>query len=222
MANDYHRGKPNFSHGHGKFIAPLKKQIKKINREVREDQAGIDAIKNDLKDMSSDIDSLTAHVEALEGAALQPHLLWINHLGFSVDPATRLSASFAGTPLGGFGGLLIRAVFPVADQTLAAGLQLPPGYNVTRVRLCYQLSSAASFITHIKILQLATAGSGIEVLTDLADQTSLNPVCVDSTPAAAPISTANGPLRLDLGLTMGNPEDLIVIRAVGLYLEPAI
>jgi hypothetical protein len=237
MAGENHHSSPN---GAPKFIAPLRKQIKKIKREIREDQAEIDnirkkikreiredqaeldSIKNDLKVMNDDIDSLTAYVEALETAGLQPNLLWINHLGFSADPNTRLSASFAGNPLGGFGGLLIRAVFPIADQSLVTGLQVPPGYNVTKVRLCYQLSSAASFITHIKIVQLTTASTGIEGLADLGDQTNVSPLCVDSARAALPINPANGPLRLDLGVTIADPEDLIVIRAVGLYLEPAI
>jgi hypothetical protein len=227
MAGENHHGNLGSPNRSGKFIAPLRNQVKKIKTEIREDQTQIDRMKNDLEAMNSDIDSLTAHVEALETAALQPNLfqpnlLWINHFGLVVDPTYRLATSFAGHPLGGSSGLLIRAVFPVVDQTLATGLQVPPGYNVRKVRLCYQLSSPASFITHIKIAQLTTANAAIDVLTDLADQTSMSPVCVDSMPAAAPISTANGPLRLDLGVTFGDPEDLIVIRAVGLYLEPAI
>jgi len=227
---------------HGKFIAPLRKQVqkikkeiredqaeidsikKKIKREIREDQADIDSIKNELKLMNADIDSLTAHVEALEAAASapQPNLLWINHLGFLADTVNRLSASFAANPLGGISGLVVRAVHPVADQVIATGLQVPPGYTVTKVRLCYQLSSAANFITHIKVEQLTMASAGVDVLTDLADQNNMSPVCVDSAPAAQPINPVNGPLRLNVGVSFNDPDELIVIRAVGLYLEPAI
>ncbi|MCM3904809.1 MAG: hypothetical protein ND866_24190 [Pyrinomonadaceae bacterium] len=218
---DHHRklGSPNHS---GKFIAPLHNQVKKIKRDIREDQAEIDSIRNELKLINADIDSLIAHVEALEAAALQPNLLWINHLGFLVDAHNRLSASFAANPFGGSSGLVVRAFQPVADQVIATGLQVPPGYNVTKVRLCYQLSNSANFITHIKVEQLTMASTGVEVLTDLADQISMSPLCVDSAPAALPINPANGPLRLNVGVTIADPDELIVIRAVGLYLEPAI
>ena len=236
MAGDNHRGNSRSPHLSRSSIAPLQRQVNKIKNEIKVDQTEIDDIKselqnvstdvngmkNDLKKVGTELDSLSTHVQALEAAAPQPELLWIDHLGFFVDAASGLSASFVANPLGGWSGLVIRAVRAVADQIIVTGLQVPPGYNVTKVRICYQLSGAASFITHIKITQLTSPSSGIEVLTDLNDNSSTIPICADSIAAAAPIIPSNGPLRLNLGATIANPADLIVIRAVGLYLEPAI
>ena len=236
MAGDDQRGNSRSPHLSRNSTVPLQRQVNKIKKEIRVDQTEIDEIKSnlqnvntdvkniksDLKKVDTDFNNLTAHVQALEAAAPQPELLWINHHSFLVDATSGLSASFVANPLGGWSGLVVRAVRAVADQIMVAGLQVPPRYNVTKVRICYELSSAASFITHIKITQLTSPSNGVEVLTDLNDKTSVTPICADSAPAAAPISPTYGPLRLNLGATIANPTDLIVIRAVGLYLEPAI
>jgi hypothetical protein len=221
LAGDNHRGKSGLRHGAGNSNAALQNHVNKIKKDIKVVDSEIDSLRNDIKVMNGEIGSLTAHVEALETVA-PPELLWINHLDFFVDAASGLSASFVANPLGGWSGLVIRAARAVADQIIVAGLQVPPRYNVTKVRICYELSSAASFITHIKITQLTSPSSGIEVLTDLNDKTNVTAICADSAPAAEPISPSNGPLRLNLGATFANPADLIVIRAVGLHLEPAI
>ncbi len=192
------RGKSGLPDGPGNPLASLQSQINQLNTTVGELQSQIDQL------------------------APQANLLWINHLGLMADPADLVTASQATAPLAGASGLLIQttALVPIADKGLEMGLQVPPGYKIAKVNVCYQSSAIGTFISSINLSQLTAPGIATPVLTDPTDQTSTIAVCVDSTPAATAVDPLNGPVRLNIGVTFGNIIDQIVIRAIGLYLEP--
>ena len=100
------------------------------------------------------------------------------------------------------------------------GLQVPPGYAVKGVRVCYELSNSRSFISQIRLAQVQTPpGSANVVLDDPTDHTNPGPICVDS--ATTTINPALGALLLSLRAKFGNTADRIVVRALGLHLAPA-
>jgi hypothetical protein len=98
-------------------------------------------------------------------------------------------------------------------------LQVPPGYIINGVRLCYELSNSRSFITQIRLSQVKDPPSSASViLDDGTKHTNPGPVCVDST--STTVDPRLGPVLLDLRVTFGDVSDKIVIRGLGLYLNP--
>jgi hypothetical protein len=141
-----------------------------------------------------------------EGETVQ----WLNHLGFQ-GAATDATAAFDAAA----GGLKITAA-AAGDYLVAQGAQVPPGYLVSGVRLCYQLSSADSFISQVSITQLQDPPvSSLPVLDDPADLTDLGPVCVNSA-LVTPFDPALGALTLELGTTFADAADTIVVKGVAL------
>ena len=99
------------------------------------------------------------------------------------------------------------------------GLQVPPGFAIRGVRVCYELSSKRSFISQIRLAQVQTPPqSAIVLLDDGTDQTNPGPICVDS--AAANVDPRVGEVLLSLRVNFGNTADKIVVRALGLHLSP--
>jgi hypothetical protein len=157
-------------------------------------------------------------------------VMWINHLDFLPGDETVLTSFNAVTSGvgGGLSGLIIEStttgedVSPAGNKVIEKGLLVPPWHLVTGVRVCYELSSAASFISAVRIAQVdETPDTASVKLDDDTDLTDPNPVCVDSAMPAAPIDPADGALRLSLRVNFGSTTDRIVLRAVGLYVEPS-
>ncbi len=151
-------------------------------------------------------------------------LMWVNHLDLLPgDPSVKTSFTYVQS-LGSLNGLDITSTTigdigtPAGNKVVAMGLQVPPGYSITGVRVCYQLSSSTSYVTQIRLAQLQDPPDTATVmLDDGTDQTDPGPVCVDSTPTL--VNPDNGEVRLSLRLNFGNTSDVIVIRAVGLHLK---
>jgi hypothetical protein len=148
-------------------------------------------------------------------------VMWINHLDFLPgDPSVITSFNAVSAPIvGGISGLVITSTAATGDNVVEKGVQVPPWYLVTGVRVCYQLSSNRTFISQITLAQLEYPGTVRKMLDDTTDQTAVGPTCVDSVPAVQ-INPANGALRLSLGVHFGGTGDAIVIRGVGLKLIP--
>ncbi len=170
---------------------------------------------------------MDARVDALEGAANQTALMWINHLDL-LPGGTEVLTSFSSTSSGvgsGLSGLIITST--TTGETLAdggnkvveKGVQVPPNYNVTGVRVCYELSAGStSFISQIRLAQLQDPpSSALVLLDDATDLTSIGPVCVNS--AATNIDPSLGAVRLNLRVNFGNTADKIVVRGLGLHLQ---
>jgi hypothetical protein len=99
------------------------------------------------------------------------------------------------------------------------GLQVPPGYAVKGVRVCYELSNSRSFISQIRLAQVQTPPQSANVmLDDPTDHTNPGPICIDS--ATTTINPALGAVLLSLRVKFGNTADRIVVRALGLHLAP--
>ena len=125
---------------------------------------------------------------------------------------------------GGLTGLVIESTTTGENaagggiKVVHMGLQVPPGYSIRGVRVCYELSSKRSFISQIRLDQVQTPpSSSIVLLDDATDQTNPGPICVDS--AATTVDPSAGEVLLSLRVNFGNTSDKIVIRALGLHLS---
>jgi hypothetical protein len=151
--------------------------------------------------------------------------MWIDHLAFLAgEPDVQTSFNAVNSGVGsGLSGLIITSSTH-GDQAQGGGnkvvetaLEVPPGFNITSVRICYENSNPRSFITQTRLAQVQNPPSTASVLLD--DPTQLNavgPVCVNSKPTS--VDPAKGSVLLDLRVNFANTKDKIVLRAVGLNL----
>jgi hypothetical protein len=182
---------------------------------------------NPLAALQLEIDALDKRVDDLENAASQPALMWIQHLDLLPGDGSVLT-SFNSTTSGvggGLAGLIIQST-TTGEVDLLAGnkvvekaIQVPPRFTITGVRVCYELSSAASFISQIRLAQVQDPPSTANVLLDDAtDHTAVGPVCFDS--AVTSVDPSLGPVLLSLRVNFGSTSDKIVLRGLGLHLVP--
>src|SRR5262249_843217 len=159
----------------------------------------------------------------------RPHrtrIMWINHLDLVPgDPSVLTSFNAVNSGIGGgLSGLIIMSsttgdtATGGGNKVVEKGLQVPPGFLITGVRVCYELSNARSFIEQIRLAQLQDPPS--TALVRLDDATHLvnpGPVWLDSAPTL--VNPGRGEVRLNLRVNFGDTSDKIVVRAVGLHLE---
>jgi len=161
-----------------------------------------------------------------KAAGARKTVMWVNHLDLLAgDPSviTSFNAISSGVG-GGLSGLIIQST-TVGDtaptggnKVVEMGLDVPPGFNIKGVRVCYELSNRRSFITQIRLAQVQNPpSSAIVLLDDGTDQTNPGPICVDS--ATTSIDPSLGSVLLSLRVNFGNTGDRIVVRAVGLHLK---
>lgn len=154
-------------------------------------------------------------------------LMWIDHLSLLPgDPSVTTSNNAVNSGVGG--GLAALVVDSSTTGELASGggnkvvwtaLEVPPGYTIAGVRICYELTNSRSFISQVRIAQVQDPpASAVVLLDDPTDHTALGPVCVDV--KSPKIDPAKGALLLDLRVNFGNTTDHIAIRGVGLWLLP--
>ncbi len=156
-----------------------------------------------------------------------PTVMWINHLAFLAgDPSVAVSYNAVNSGVGsGLSGLIITSS-STGDQAkdggnkvVETGVQAPPSYIITGVRVCYELSNPRSYISQVRLAQVQNPPSS--ALVRLDDATALNasgPVCVTS--AATSVDPSQGEVLLSLRVNFGDTSDRIVLRAVGLLLAP--
>ena len=194
-------------------------KVKALDTNVTALSGKVNNVEGSLNSLNASVNALNVKVANFEAVAPKARLLWISHLDARPREAHGLTTS-NGTPIGATSGFVIRPTTAGVDRVLEQGLQVPPGFAIKRIAICYQVSNLASFISHIKLTQLTGPDSYSEVLNDPGDKTSTSATCVDSTDAPALIDPNQGPVRLNLGVTFTSMTDLIMIRAIGLYLEP--
>ena len=151
--------------------------------------------------------------------------MWIDHLVFLPgDPSVNTSFNAVNSGVGGgLSGLIITSS-TLGDQAQGGGnkvvetaLEVPPGFDIVSVRVCYENSNTRTFISQTRLAQLQNPPSSATVLLD--DPTHLNaagPVCVNSQPTL--VKPAKGSVLLSLRLSFADTSDKIVLRAVGLNL----
>ena len=154
-------------------------------------------------------------------------VMWVNHFDLLPgDPSVTTSFNAVNSGVGsGLTGLVIQSSTTGenaqggGNKVVHMGLQVPPGYSIRGVRVCYELSSKRSFISQIRLSQVQNPpSSAIVMLDDATDQTNPGPICVDS--AATNVNPTLGEVLIDLRVNFGNTADKIVVRALGLYLSP--
>lgn len=151
--------------------------------------------------------------------------MWIDHLSLLPgDPSVKTSFDAINSGVGsGLSGLIIQST-TVGDtahnggnKVVETAVEVPPGFRVTGVRVCYENSNTRSFISQVRLAQVQNPPSKASVILD--DGTHLNaagPVCVDS--HSTSIDPALGPLLLSLRVNFGNTADKIVLRGLGVHL----
>jgi hypothetical protein len=187
---------------------------------------------NPLAALQSQIAALQSQIDALAQPATA--LMWINHLDLvpgDTDVVTRFNSTTSGVG-GGLSGLIIES-FTAGDTSVSGGnkvvekgLEVPPGWLIRGVRVCYELSNPRSFITQIRLAQVQPIPStALVLLDDGTNQTDPGPICVNSTllPAGFEIDPSAGGVRLSLRIFVDaagviTAGDRIVIRALGLHL----
>lgn len=158
-------------------------------------------------------------------AAKPTKTLWINHLALLPgDPSVQTSFNAVSSGVGGgLSGLIVRSssIGGVGQsgggKAVETALEVPPGFNITGVRICFENSNPRSFISQIRLAQVQDPPSTAVVRMD--DPTHLNmagPVCVDSQNTT--VDPTAGPVLLSLNLNFGDTSDRIVIRGLGLHL----
>ena len=154
-------------------------------------------------------------------------IMWINHFDLLPgDPSVKTSFNAVSSGVGGgLTGLVIESTTTGenaqggGNKVVHMGLQVPPGYSIQGVRVCYELSNKRSFISQIRLAQVQTPPqSALVLLDDGTDQTNPGPTCVDST--ATSVDPSAGEVLLSLRVNFGNTSDKIVVRALGLHLSP--
>ena len=151
--------------------------------------------------------------------------MWIDHLVFLPgDPSVNTSFNAVNSGVGGgLSGLIITSS-TIGDQAQGGGnkvvetaLEVPPGFDIVSVRVCYENSNTRTFISQTRLSQVQNPPSTATVLLD--DPTHLNaagPVCVNSQPTL--VKPGKGSVFLSLRLSIADTSDKIVLRAVGLNL----
>lgn len=154
-------------------------------------------------------------------------LMWTNHLDFLPgDPSVKTSFNAVTSGVGGgLSGLIIESTTTGEDaagggnKVVEKGLQIPPGFLISGVRVCYELSNARSFISQIRLDQVQDPpATALVLLDDGTDLTNAGPVCVNSAEVSTPIDPSTGAVRLNFRVNFGDITDRIVLRAVGLNL----
>jgi hypothetical protein len=156
-------------------------------------------------------------------------IMWINHLDLLPgDPSVITSFNAVNSGVGGgLAGLVVESTTigeeaeGGGNKVVWTGLQVPPGYLVTGVRVCYESTSQDTYISQIRLAQVQDPpDAALVLLDDDTDLIDTGPICVDSAPPFDDtIDPSLGAVLLSLRVYFGDLSDSIVIRGVGLYLE---
>jgi hypothetical protein len=152
-------------------------------------------------------------------------IMWVNHFDLLPgDPSVLTSFNAVSSGVGGgLTGLVIQSTTRGenaqngGNKVVHMALQVPPGYLIRGVRVCYELTSRRSFISQIRLAQVQDPPqSAIVKLDDPADLTNTGPICVNS--ATTTVNPALGAVLISLRVNFGDIADKIVVRALGLSL----
>jgi hypothetical protein len=155
-------------------------------------------------------------------------VLWVNPLDLVAGDASVTTTSNAvdSGVGGGLAGLVVHSSTTGEDaqgggnKVVWMGLQIPPGWRVVGVRVCYELSSARSFISQIRLDQLQDPpATAVVLLDDPTDLVAVGPVCVNS--QSTDIDPRAGAIFISFRVNFGRVGDAIVIRGVGIRLKAA-
>ena len=161
-------------------------------------------------------------------AKLPGGLMWIDHFSFLPgDSSVQTSFNAVTSGVGaGLTGLVISSSTTGEDangggnKVVQRALEVPPGYTIKGVRVCYELTDARSFISQIRLAQVEpTPLSARIALDDGTDLTDPGPTCADS--AATNVDASAGAVLIHLRVNFANTADRIALRGVALHLVPS-
>jgi hypothetical protein len=156
---------------------------------------------------------------------------WINHFDLLSGNPSNLTLTTNSTSSGiggGLTGVVVKSrtvgdVFPDGgNKVVHMALNLPPqpaGIAIRGVRICYESTSIATYVTQTRIAEVQNPPSIAAVKMD--DVTDLNlpgANCVTVSGPGSNIAVGNGPLLLSLRFNFGSINDAIVIRGLGIIL----
>jgi hypothetical protein len=154
-------------------------------------------------------------------------VMWIDHLSLLPgDPSVTTTHNAVNSGVGGgLAALVVHSSTTGEDaqgggnKVVWTGLEVPLGFFVVGVRICYELTSAKSFISQVRLAQVQNPpATAVVLLDDGTNHTAVGPVCVDV--KSPQIDPQPGALLLDLRVNFGNTSDRIAIRGLGLWLAP--
>ena len=146
---------------------------------------------------------------------------WINHLDFL--PGENVDTKFNTVSVRG-GGLEITPAATAVNSFVQQGVQVPAGYLVNGVRVCYaQTGTGGSHIDRVILLQLQDPPTDVDAVLD--DEITFNgtdpgPVCINTAPQRVPVDPSLGALSLRFELDFVDEADSVVILGVGLLTVP--
>ncbi len=150
-----------------------------------------------------------------EPGALMPedHVVWYSALGLvpDVNSAGRTYLRLLG---GAFGSTMRVTTIRAGDlQWISLPLVVQDYLRIKAVIVCYDLSSASSFISQVRLSEETVPTAVVIRHDDTTDLTSTVPVCAES---AVDSYQPAGALTLSLRLNFANTTDTIDISAIGL------
>jgi hypothetical protein len=117
---------------------------------------------------------------------------------------------------GAFGNTLRVRTTQAGDlQWVNLPLIVGDNLKIKAVKVCYDLSSASSYISQVRLAEETVPPSAIVKHDDGTDLTSTDPVCVES---AVTNYQPAGSVTLSLRLNFANTNDHVDIGAIGLVL----
>ncbi|MFQ5706966.1 MAG: FlgD immunoglobulin-like domain containing protein [bacterium] len=105
------------------------------------------------------------------------------------------------------------------NQWVYLGLTIPSNVVIDSVIVCYRLSSAASFISQIRLTTMKTPDVSLVLFDDPTDLTEVGPACYSTHLGGAVV---NGAITLALRLNFANTADWIDIGAIGIVVSPTV
>lgn len=151
-------------------------------------------------------------------------VMWINPLALQAgDPSVQTSFNAVNSGVGsGLSGLVIGST-TIGDtatgggnKVIESGLEVPPGYAIKGVRVCYELSNPRTYISQVRLAQVQNPPSSAIVLLDSAAPLNAEgPTC---TTIPTSVDPGQGETLLSLRLNVADTSDRIVVRGLGLVL----
>lgn len=141
--------------------------------------------------------------------------IWLSPTEYvSGDPSLKVSHPFLNHP-----NTIVTLVNKkdVGLHWISMSLPLPPNVDVQEVIVCYQVSNAQSFISHIRLVEMTTPDKALVRYEDSTGLKNNTPVCYSGRVGGfVPVAA----VTLDLGLEFQSTNDRIMLGAVGVKIQP--
>jgi len=139
--------------------------------------------------------------------------MWVSPLNFVSSGASTDPLQFVRGNLGN--ALEVRTSAATVSEWIKLPLLLPTNRSIKKVMVCYKLSSAASFISQVRLTQMREPPTAFVMHDDGTDLTSTTAVCYESNVGNL---RPEGAITLNLRLSFASVDDTIMIGGIGVVL----